>query len=470
MAEPQKQHNQSQKIIAMPSAGRAELYSEEAEAALLGAILIEPNAYFSVAKTLTADDFFFQRHGAIWASIAALIENNEAVDTVTVVNKLRSNGHLELIGGETYITKLIADTPTAAHVWMYGQLVLRAASRREMIAATDQIKSVISDLSIPEGEARKQADAIWLRAAADTQKDELTHIHDLLMQQMDHVENAMADDGLQTMGVPTGIRSLDHMLDGLHKGRVYVVAGRPHNGKTGLMLSMALNASMHGARVAIFNVADGDEHEVVRKLIGMEIGVSPHRLLTGRLTNDEWQRYVQAAGVIAKRNLFIKSKKGMSPREMYLEARGLQHETGLDLVIVDYIQRVEAGTHVDPRIQSDPYRTMKYVSAAFSKMASSEMLHVPIVLGAQINRSSGGKRPEMSMIKGAGDVEENADVCLLVHRPGMYSRGGDVDPNITEVIAEKNKVTNHTGLLECPTSQDTTRFYDINEWSGDKIL
>lgn len=332
-----------------------------------------------------------------------------------------------------------------------------------MIAATDQIKAVISDLSVSEDKARKQADAIWLRAAADSQPVELTHIHDLLLKQMDHVENAMVSNQPAVMGVPTGIRSLDRMLDGLHKGRVYIVAGRPHNGKTGLLLTTALNASRLGSRVAIFNVADGDEHEVVRKLIGMEIGVSPHRLLTGRLTNEEWKRYVQAAGNIAKRDLFIMSKKGMSPRDMYLEARALQHEKGLDLVIVDYIQRVEAGAHVDPRIQSDPYRTMKFVSAAFSKMASSEMLNIPLMIGAQINRSSGGKRPDMSMIKGAGDVEENADVCLLVHRPGMYGKSGDVDPNITEVIAEKNKVTNMTGLLTCPTAQETTRFFDLSE-------
>lgn len=454
-------------IIPLPSPHDG-LYSEAAEEALIGSVIIDPSAYIKVANKIKPNHFFLLRHSYIWSAIQRLQADNKPLDLVTIETQLSADKTLNEIGGIGYVTKLIAQTPTSVHLDIYAGMVQRLSMIRDLLVASDSFKATALD---PDKNLNEKIQAIYAeiqRIAAPLAEEEIESIAVSINDHMDVVERAYTSENKSVMGVPSGLNVVDTMLNGFHKRKVYVVAGRKHMGKTGLLMTIALGAAKAGARIAIFNVADGSKRDVTNNLISMETGIEPYRLELGDLDKFEYERYVEACGRLAKLPIFIRSKKGMSPREIAFEAAALKSEHGLDMVIIDYLQRLTAGAHVPPAVQNNNYLAMSHVSQALTKMASNEgpltngYLNVPILVGAQINRGGARRkdnRPTADDIKGCGNIEEDADCVMIVHRPGYYDRNCE-NPDITEVIVEKNKITRQLGLIECETSQATARFYD----------
>ncbi len=457
-------------IIALPSI-QDNLYSQPAEEALIGAVIIDPQAYIKVANKIKPADFFLLRHGYIWSAIERINANGNPIDIVTIEGQLSADKTLDSIGGRAYVTQLIAQTPSSVHVDVYAGMVQRLSMIRSLMAASDQFKGVALDPDKNLNEKIQMMYAEIQRIAAPLAEEQIENIAVSINAHMDAVEQAYENKSAEPMmGVPSGIRSIDTMLNGFHKRKVYVIAGRKHMGKTGLLMSIAMGAAKAGARIAIFNVADGSKRDVVNNLISMETGIEPYRLELGDMDKFEYERYVEACGRLARLGIFIRSKKGMSPREIAFEAAALKSEHGLDMVIIDYLQRLSAGEHLPPAVQNNNYMAMSHVSQALTKMSSDEgpltngYLNVPILVGAQINRGGARRkdnRPTSDDIKGCGNIEEDADCVMIVHRPGYYDRNCD-NPDITEVIVEKNKITRQLGLIECKTSQATARFYDVD--------
>jgi len=442
-------------------------YSQEAEEALIGAALISANAVNAVVRYLKPQHFFFLKHAYIWQAMLKLHEADMAIDPVTVGNELRSMGKLEDIGGAAYLTHLIANTPTSVHAEVYAQIVLMAAYRRSVMVASDDMKSAAMNEDIPAEQALRDAVGQLEDMIVSIRGLNAPTIVDHLERHMSDVEQAISKAGdTPVMGVPSGIKSLDALLDGFHRRKVYVVGGRKHMGKTGFMTTCLVAACRNRKKVAFFNVADGSERDVLNNILSQLTDIEPFRIESGRMSSMEYQRYVQACGEMSNWDILIISKKGMSPREIYYEARAKHQRGGLDIVFIDYLQRMSPGTPDNDAARAvlrQPEREqLNFISQALTKMADVDMLNVPIVVGAQINRASThgkDKRPTSEHLKGSGNLEEDADVVLLIHREGYYDKNY-AEPDVTEIIVDKNKVTRQLGTIKCRTSQASARFMD----------
>lgn len=447
----------SLKIIPMPVQKTAipAPSSEEAERALLGAVLCDPEQFHPTASIVTAKDFFFIKHEYIWNAIAAVAARFEPIDVVTVGDALHAahgeKGFLD-IGGPAFLTQLLRDAPTAKHAIVYARMIQRVSARRKILKATDELRTAAYDESVDTAALLERFAQMSEEIAAPILSEQIEHISFALNEHMDHVEQAYAH---KVNGIPCGLHNLNVMIDGYHRRRVYEVVARTHHGKTAFMLTSALAAAKAGYKVGIFNVADGNRQDVISRLVGMEIGIAPHRIITGKLTQAEYSTYVQAISVLSKCSIYVRSLKGMTPRQLYHEARALQVMNGLDIIFVDYLQRMgDGGAH------KTDYARLSYVSQMMTVIA--EKLDVPVVAGVQVNRSvqaRSDKRPNLSDIKGSGNFEEDADVALLIYREGAENAGVE-QPEKTEIKIGKNKVNGQLGVIYTRMNPITTRFWD----------
>jgi replicative DNA helicase len=450
-------------IIPLPQTQKAAPdapYSQEAEEALLGSCLLDPKAYVRVRPLIPDDkDFYFLRHMYIWQAMTAIFHRGEPVDDLVVLSQqLESAGHLQEVGGVGYLTQLMTGTPTAAHAVVYAEMIRRIASRRRLWQATDKIRALLSDHSLPVEQVREQALATLMNTP-QVANDAIAHVQASLNQHWDVVDVALNNPQSGSMGFPTGLGDLDSILNGLHRRKLYVVAGINHHGKTSLMMTIALNAARAGARVAYFNVADGDTIDVISRMIAMEAGLPPHKVLTGALNPMEYSRYVEVAGRLGRLPLYLKCGKGMSPRRIYDEANTVKQQHGLDVVIIDYIQRIKVTDA--PRAWSE-YQRLSYISQQMTILGDDQHLNCAMIVGAQINRQGARKAnrpPTRQQIKGCGGIEEDADVVLINWFEAVDNKDAPRD-DLVQVIVEKNKVTGQLGSVWTKIDKISTRITD----------
>lgn len=382
-------------------------YSQEAEEATIGAILINPVAYFGVASFLQADDFFLLRHRYIWQALQRLSEREEPVEYLTLIEELRDIGKLDEIGGPAYITQLMNSTPTSVHAEVYARLVERAATRRRLISASDQIKALALNEEITIEEVIADSEAKLFDVTERQLTKELIPMREAISAYYDRIEHLMRYQD-EALGLPSGFKDLDKLLGGLQKSDLLIFAGRPGMGKTSFMLSAAVNMARLGARIAVFSMEMGVE-QIVQRLVSMEAGINSQNLRSGQLTTQEWSRFVHAAGNLSSFRLFIDDTPAMNPIQMRTKCHRLAREHGLDLVIVDYMQLMNAGgAYANNRVQE-----ISYISRAMKEMARE--LNVPVLSAAQLSRAveqRQDKRPQLSDLRESGCVAGETLVYL----------------------------------------------------------
>ena len=254
--------------------------SQEAEQALLGAIIIDARVYLTVASILSAEDFFIKRHEFIWNALSRLQERNDAIDYLTLSRELQDMGVLDEIGGQAYLTSLVNNTPTAVHAEVYGEMVVRTSTRRKMLQAADHIRQFALDEELPIDKVIDEAEQALFAVSNSQVKREFVPIWDAASEYYDEMEKLL-EIGAGTIGMPTGFNDLDGLLGGFQKSDLIVFAGRPGMGKTSWMLSVALNVARRDRRVAIFTMEMGVE-QMVQRLISMETGIRIQAVANGR--------------------------------------------------------------------------------------------------------------------------------------------------------------------------------------------
>ena len=426
-------------------------YSQEAEEAVIGAILINPKVFLNVASFLKGDDFFFLRHQYIWQALLRLNERQEPVDYLTLVQELKDQGKLEDIGGPAFLTQLINATPTAIHAEVYGRIVEKAATRRRLMIAADEIKQLATNEEMTIEAITSAAEVRLGNVTTPTTLRPVQHIHDALLDHASNLDARMAQSPGTLAGIPTGIRVVDQMLGGLRRRKVMVVAGQTHMGKTSLLLTIAHNAAP-SARVAVFNVGDEDVETMTGRLLSMQTGMPSDKLMYEQLNPQELSRYGEAAGRMSKWNLHLRYKPGMTIDEIKTEVAALKNEGGLDLVIIDYVQRIGAAPEIEK--QGPRYR-INYVSDAIKKLAY--MADVPILLGAQLKRKE--EKPVESDIQESANIAQDAHIVCLLWRDGKFNSNAQY-PDLEELIFTKNKVNGQVGTLRTRFDFTTTRFHD----------
>ncbi len=382
--------------------------SEEAEAAVLGAIIVNPDAFLTIASFLKHDDFHNVRHSQIWQALNRLHDRREAIDYLTVVQELKDLKWLENVGGAAYITSLMTAAPSSAHAEVYGRMVEQSAVRRKMLLAADEIKSLAYDESLSIDTLTSEAEnKLFGVTDAQVQRDfiPMNDAIDEYFDRIDHLMNSSDQDGL---GIPTGFNDLDTLLGGLQRSDLLIFAGRPGMGKTSWLLSAAVNVARRGKHVGIFTMEMGHE-QLTQRIIAMETGISSQALRRGNLTSREYARFVEAAGRVSNFPIFIDDTPALSPVQMRTKCRRLYHEQGIDVIILDYMQLMNAGG----MYQNNRVQEMSYISRYLKELARE--LNVPLLSAAQLSRAveqRQEKRPVLSDLRESGCLAGDSPVYL----------------------------------------------------------
>ena len=383
-------------------------HSIEAEEAVLGSILINPDALHEVASFLHADDFYLVRNGWVWEAILSLQERNEQIDYLTVVEELRRMKRLDDVGGPAYITHLINHTPSTIYTETYGRIVERAALRRRMLKAASEIAGLAHKEDADISEIIDQAESALFAVTERRLHTELVPIQRAVTDYYDRMEQ-LYNLGEDAMGVPTGFNDLDRLLGGLQKSDLLIVAGRPGMGKTSWLLTVALNAARRNARVVVFSMEMSNE-QIVQRLIAAETGISTRKLRLGQLDDAEWDIFVKAIGDLGRLPIYLDDTPALSPLQLRAKARRLYREYGLDLIMVDYLQLMTSGSarRADNRVQE-----ISFISRTLKQIARE--LNVPLLAAAQLSRAveqRQDKHPQLADLRESGCLSGETQIWL----------------------------------------------------------
>ena len=389
-------------------------YSQEAEEAVIGAVLINPNAFVNIASFLQPDDFFFLRHKYIWQAMARVHERREAIDPLILVQELREMGVNEEVGGTAYLTQVMAATPSSVHAEVYGRIVERTAIRRRLLATADEIRALALNEELAIDNVTNEAESRLFTVTERQTKREFVTMNEAVNEYFDRIEHLMQTE-MAGLGVPSGYRDLDALLGGFQKSDLLIFAGRPGMGKTSFMLSTGVNMARLGARVAIFTMEMGVD-QLVQRMISMETGISTQKLRLGQLNQQEYTRFVEAAGRVSRFPIFVDDTPALNPNQMRTKCRRLQHEHGIDIIFVDYLQLMNAGG----AYQNNRVQEVSYISRHLKELARE--LNVPIFSAAQLSRAveqRQDKRPVLSDLRESGCV--TGDSLVYLADEGCYA-------------------------------------------------
>lgn len=424
--------------------------SREAEEAVIGSVLINPEVYYDIAQVLRADDFYIHRHRWIWEAFVRLHERRVPVDFLTVTEELDQMGQLGEIGGPAYLTALINNVPTSLHAEAYGRIVEETSIRRKMINAANEIAKIAYKEDLNVDTAMDEAEKTIFGVSERRLNTSLQPIQYVLSDYYDRIDRlAHRDD--EVMGVPTGFIDLDRMLTGLQPSDLLIIAGRPGQGKTAFMLSIARNAAQRNKHIAVFSLEMSNE-QLVQRLISQETGIDSQRLRTGKLQENEWPLFAHAIEVLSDTHIYLDDTPAITPLQLRTKCRRLHLEYNLDLVIIDYIQLMASGSRSENRVQE-----VSYISRQLKILAKE--LNVPVLAAAQLSRSveqRADKRPVLSDLRESGSLEQDADIVMFLYRPDQYEKEAE-KPNVTEILISKHR-NGPVGSVELIFRPSMTKF------------
>ncbi|MEA3346105.1 MAG: replicative DNA helicase [Chloroflexota bacterium] len=428
-------------------------HSIEAEEAVLGSLLIDPDAILQIASFLEAEDFYREKNGWIYQAILDLHERREPADFVTLCEELEAKGQLEEIGGPAEITRLINAVPTAIHVEFYGHIVERAALRRRLISAAGEIAALAYKEAEEVDEVVDQAEQILFNVSERRLRSDLMPIDRVIRDYYDRIEYLYQHRG-EPLGIPTGFIDLDKLLGGLQRSDLVIIAGRPGMGKTAFALSTARTAAKEfNQRVALFSLEMSRE-QVVQRLVAAETGIDSQRLRLGKLEEDEWPNFVEATGVLSELPIFIDDTPSISALQLRTKARRLHAEYGLDLVVVDYLQLMRGDYRAENRVQE-----ISSISRGLKALARE--LNVPVMAASQLSRaveSRQDKHPILSDLRQSGSIEQDADVVMFIYREEMYDPDTEF-PNLADISIAKHR-NGPTGRVQLYFNAQLATFSD----------
>jgi len=437
-----------------PVADQLQPHNIEAEEAVLGSLLIDPDAIIRISTFLQSPDFFVERHGWVYQAVLDLHENRQPADLVTLSDELERRSQLDEIGGAAYLTSLMNVTPTSIHVEFYARIVERTAVLRRLISAASQIAQLAYQDTDDVEEVVDRAEEIIFGVSEKRVDRDLRPIRNVLEDYYDRIEYLHQHQG-EVIGIPTGLADLDKLLGGLQRSDMVVMAGRPGMGKTSLALSIALQAARRWQkRVAIFSLEMSDE-QLVQRLVSAETGIDSQRLRLGNIKADEWSTFYQAIRLLSETSVFLDDTPAISALELRTKARRLHAEHGLDLLIVDYLQLMRGGTRNENRQQE-----ISFISRSIKALARE--LNIPILALSQLSRqveSRHDKRPMLSDLRESGSIEQDADVVLFIYRDDVYNPDTEF-PNIAEIIVGKHR-SGPTGIFSVYFKKHLAQFVDL---------
>jgi len=432
--------------------------SAEAEASLLGALIIDSEAIVKIADRLSPSDFFDKRHERIYEAIVKLYDHHQAIDVLTLTDQLKGSGYLDSIGGPAYLTELTNFVPTATHVEQYADIVAQKALRRKLIAASRQITGLGYDESKQLTELIEEAETSLFNVSQQHIKQDVISLEAILAASFDRLDELHKDKS-KIRGVPTGFKDLDNVLAGLQRSDLVVLAARPSMGKTALALNIAHNVAVKsGEPVLIFSLEMSKE-QLVDRLLSMESGVDAWALRTGNLTDADFEKIGQAMGTLSEAPMYIDDTPSITVSDLRTKARREAHRRSLGLIVVDYLQLMSGGS----RFSGEFNRVQEVSDISRALKGIARELNVPILALSQLNRSVENRSPQIPQLadlRDSGSIEQDADVVMFIYREEFYNPETD-RKRLTDVLIKKHR-NGPIGGVELYSEFEKQRFRSVD--------
>ena len=432
-------------------------HSLEAEQSVIGGLMLDNQAWDNIADIVNERDFYRHDHALIFRAIGALADEGQPYDVVTVSEWLNARNELDSTGGLGYLSILANDTPTAVNIKAYANIVREYSILRSLIQIGNEISASAHNADGRTSkelldEAERKVFLIAERGAGN--RDGFEAINSLLTRAVQRVEEMYQSDEAIT-GISSGFANFDDKTSGLQKSDLIIVAGRPSMGKTSFAMNLAENAAMGGGKaVAVFSMEMPGEQLALRMMSSLG-RIDSHSLRTGKLDEQDWPRLISSVNMLSKAKLYIDDTPALSPTEVRARTRRLKRESGLDLVIIDYLQLMQIGGTSENRATeiSEISRSLK---------ALAKELDVPIIALSQLNRSveqRPDKRPVMSDLRESGGIEQDADVILFIYRDEVYNPES-ADKGTAEILIRKQR-NGPIGMIRLAFLGQYTRFENL---------
>jgi replicative DNA helicase len=436
MAQTASQTTVDPQLVAL----RVPPHSIEAEQSVLGGLLLDNAAWDRIGDVLAVDDFYRDDHRRIYRHIARLLESGKPADVVTVAEAVESSEDKDKAGGLTYLGQLAQNVPSAHNIRRYAEIVRERAVMRKLVAVGNEIAdAAVNPMGKDVARLLDEAESRVFEIAEQGSRgrDGFRDIHQLLTQVMERVDYLYnRDNPSDITGMPTGFHDLDSMTSGLQEGDLVIVAGRPSMGKTAFALNMGEHVAVEAKMpVAVFSMEMAGT-QLATRMLGSLGRLDQHKLRTGRLSDDDWNRLTTAVGRLHGAPIEIDETPALNPLELRARARRIHRKYGkLGLVIVDYLQLMSASSSAGEN------RATEISEISRSLKALAKELHVPVVALSQLNRSleqRPNKRPVMSDLRESGAIEQDADVILAIYRDEVYNPD-TADKGKAEVLILKQR-------------------------------
>lgn len=467
MAEQKRntRNTKSTKVQPVNDYGRIQPQAPELEEAVLGALMIEKDAYSLVSEILRPESFYEHRHQLIYSAITDLAVNQKPVDILTVKEQLSKRGELEEVGGPFYITQLSSKVASSAHIEYHARIIAQKSLARELITFTSNIQSKAFDETLDVDDLMQEAEGKLFEISQQNMKKDYTQINPVIDEAYKLIQKAAArTDGLS--GLESGFTKLDKMTSGWQNSDLIIIAARPAMGKTAFVLSMAKNMAVNfNTPVALFSL-EMSNVQLVNRLIVNVCEIPGEKIKSGRLESYEWEQLDFKIKELYDAPIFVDDTPSLSVFELRTKARRLVREHGIKCIIIDYLQLMNAsGMNFGSREQE-----VSTISRSLKGLAKE--LNIPIIALSQLNRGVEarqgveGKRPQLADLRESGAIEQDADMVCFIHRPEYYKITEDERGNsligLAEIIIAKHR-NGAVGDVRLRFKSEFAKFMNVEE-------
>ncbi len=434
----------------------------EAEMALLGSIMLSPEAIYDVNDIVSAQSFYSGRHAIIYEVMMDLFSKRQPIDMLSVSSRLKERNQLDTVGGNSYLTELVNVVPNSGNATYYAQIIQKKSMMRRLIEASEHISLLGYDEADELEEMLDKAEKKLFEVTNTSTHHKFTALKDELDEAWERFDK-LQTSGAGLRGIPTGFAELDNKLSGLQKSDLIILAARPSMGKTALALDIARQTAVnHGTPVGIFSL-EMSSQQLVDRMIAAQANVDAWSLRTGRIKHDDYTLLGEAIAKLSKAPIFIDDTPGNNIIKMRSIARRMKSEHGLGLIVVDYLQLMLSGV----KSNSDSfYQQVTDISRSLKNLARE--LDVPVLALSQLNRSveQRGGRPRLSDLRDSGSIEQDADVVAFIHPEDKYKEESEKN-NIAEILIEKHR-NGMTGKVELYFNEKKATFQPLDKSHQDK--
>jgi replicative DNA helicase len=408
----------------------------DAEASLLGAILIDTDAVVKIADMVTPEDFYDPRHARIYEALNNLYEKRSSIDVLTLADQLRGTGFLDMVGGPSYLTELTNFVPTASHVEQYAEIVAEKALRRRLIVASNDVALLSKDESKSLKELIEEAETRLFQVSQQHVKQTVVGIEEILTESFERLDD-LHKDKKKIRGIPTGYRDIDETLAGLQRSDLLILAARPSMGKTAFVLNLAHNVAVDAKEPVLIFSLEMSKEQLVDRLLSMQSGVDAWALRTGNLTDSDFEKLGEAMGVLSEAPIYIDDTPGITVADLRTKARREAHLRPPGLIIVDYLQLMSGGS----RFGGDGNRVQEISEISRGLKGVARELNVPLIALSQLSRSVENRSPQipqLSDLRESGSIEQDADIVAFIYREDYYNPETE-RKNITDILIKKHR-------------------------------